>query len=95
MDDINRALKLAPESAAMNYAKASIQYAAAMHKGDVSLLDQAEIYLNYALEYDPINSDALLLLAELKAAYGEPDKAMIYVNRVLKENQYLPRTILR
>ena len=91
VDDINRALKLAPESAAMNYAKADIQYAAAMYKGDVSLLDQAEIYLNYALEYDSINTDALLLLAELKAAYSEPDKAMIYVNRVLKENQYLPR----
>lgn len=90
LDDINRALKLAPESAAMNYAKASIQYEAAKHKEDVSLLDQAEIYLNYALEYDPINSDALLLLAKIKAEYGEPDKAMIYVNRVLKENQYLP-----
>ena len=50
VDDINRALKLAPESAAMNYAKADIQYAAAMYKGDISLLDQAEIYLNYALE---------------------------------------------
>ena len=46
VDDINRALKLAPESAAMNYAKADIQYAGAMYKGDVSLLDQAEIYLN-------------------------------------------------
>ena len=91
IDDINRALKLAPESAAMNYAKAEIQYAAAMYKGDVSLLDQAEIYLNYALEYDSINSDALLLLAELKAASSEPEKAMVYVNRVLKENQYLPR----
>jgi len=91
VDDINRALKLAPESAAMNYAKADIQYAGAMYKGDVSLLDQAEIYLNYALEYDSINTDALLLLAELRAAYSEPDKAMIYVNRVLKENQYLPR----
>jgi tetratricopeptide (TPR) repeat protein len=91
VDDINRALKLAPESAAMNYAKAEIQYASAMYKGDVSLLDQAEIYLNYALEYDSINADALLLLAELKAAYSEPDKAMVYVNRVLKENQYLPR----
>jgi len=91
IDDINRALKLAPESAAMNYAKADIQYAAAMYKGDVSLLDQAEIYLNYTLEYDSINTDALLLLAELKAASSEPDQAMIYVNRVLKENQYLPR----
>jgi len=91
VDDINRALKLAPESAAMNYAKADIQYAAAMYKGDVSLLDQAEIYLNYTLEYDSVNVDALLLLAELKAASSEPEKAMIYVNRVLKENQYLPR----
>ena len=63
VDDINRALKLAPESAAMNYAKADIQYAGAMYKGDLSLLDQAEIYLNYALEYDSVNTDALLLIS--------------------------------
>jgi len=91
LDDINRALKLAPDAASMNYAKADILYAAAVYKSDIALLDQSEIYLNQTLKMDSVNIDALLLLAELKAAGSEADQAMIYVNRVLKENQYLPR----
>lgn len=89
--DINRAIKLAPDAASINYAKAEILYAYAIYKGDISLLDEAEIYLNYTLEMDSSYVDAMLLLAEYQTAAGETDAAMKNVVEAMKFNENLPR----
>ena len=84
IDDINRALKLAPDNGAINYEKADILYDAAVYKGDVTYLDEAEIYLYHTLKIDSANTDAMLLLAEYNIAKDEMNKAMDLVNRALK-----------
>jgi len=84
IDDINRAIKLAPDNGAMTYAKAEILYDAALYKGDITYLDDAEIYLKHTLEIDSVNTDAMLLLAEYSIAKKDMDKAMRLVNNALK-----------
>ena len=91
IDDINRAIKLAPDAASLNYAKAEILYAYAIYKGDIAFLDEAKTYLDYTLEMDSANIDALLLLAEYQTAEGETDKAMQNVIKAMKFNDHLPR----
>lgn len=84
IDDINRALKLAPDNGALNYAKAEILYDAALYKSDVTYLDEAEIYLKHTLKIDSLNTDAMLLLAEYNLAKNETTIAMKLVNQALK-----------
>lgn len=84
IDDINRALKLTPDNGALNYAKAKILYDAALFKGDITYMDEAEIYLNHTLKVDSLNTDAMLLLAEYNLAKNESNIAMKLVNQALK-----------
>ncbi len=91
IDDINRALKLAPETSSINYTKAEILYKAAMYKWDLYLLDETKVYCNYAIELDSSNFDAYLLLAEIQLADSSINDAMKNVNSVMKMNDQLAR----
>ena len=70
IEDINLALKITPDVAELNYQKAELLFQKGIYKSDVSLVDEAEIYLNHTLVLDSLNVDAHLLFAEIKLADG-------------------------
>lgn len=91
IDDINRAIKLAPDAASLQYAKAEILYAYGLSTSDISYLDEAKIYLGYTLDMDSSYTDALLLMAEFEIAESDTIAAMKNVNKAMRLNDKLPR----
>jgi tetratricopeptide (TPR) repeat protein len=89
--DVNRALKLAADVAAINYAKADILFIAGGVEQNVERYEQAEIYLNETLKLDSSFLEAHTLMARLNIGKPNYDKAMLNVQAALKINeQYAP-----
>jgi tetratricopeptide (TPR) repeat protein len=87
LDDINRALKLANDAAALHYAKADILFLAGGVKQDATFYEQAEIYLEETIRLDSSYLDAHILLARLNLGKPNHDKAMENVQNALKINE--------
>jgi tetratricopeptide (TPR) repeat protein len=89
--DVNRALKLAGDVAAVNYAKADILFIAGGVEQNVERYEQSEIYLNETLKIDSTFLEAHILLARLNIGKPNLEKAMLNVQAALKINeQYAP-----
>jgi tetratricopeptide (TPR) repeat protein len=87
LDDINRALKLAQDAAALHYAKADILFIAGGVRQDATFYEQAEIYLDETTRLDSTYLDAYILLARLNLGKPNHDKAMSNVQNALKINE--------
>ncbi len=89
--DVNRALKLAGDVAAVNYAKADILFIAGGVEQNVERYEQSEIYLNETLKLDSSFLEAHILMARLNIGKPNLEKAMTNVQSALKINeQYAP-----
>lgn len=89
--DVNRALKLAGDVAAVNYAKADILFIAGGVEQNVERFEQCEIYLNETLSIDSSYLEAHILLARLNIGKPNYEKAMSNVQAAIKINQqYAP-----
>ena len=64
IEDINRALNLSPDASMLNYEN-SLLYDYGLNQADQSMIDNAKIYLDQAMQLDQDNYDAYLLKAEI------------------------------
>lgn len=81
-EDINKAIKLSPEDAETNFAKAKILYYS-------SKMDMAVAFFERTLQLDSNHTGAMLKLAYINLAIPNLDEAVYYINRALKVDKYL------
>lgn len=87
IEDINRALNLSPEASMLNYEKANLLYNYGLNQADQSMIDNAKIYLDQAMELDQENHSAYLLKAEILIDLKDSLESMNLVQHVIKNDQ--------
>lgn len=86
LEDINRAITVSPDAPIINYEKAAILYEYGVFSQDISLIDDANIYINHCISLDEDFVLAKLLKAKLFLFEKKTDESMVLVNDVLKLN---------
>jgi tetratricopeptide (TPR) repeat protein len=87
LEDINRALLLAPDISFLKYHKAAILYEFAVYTQDISLLDESKIYLDNSIDEDPDIIEPRLLRAKIFLFEKKTEESMRLINDVLKIDQ--------
>jgi|GEM_PF-2302188 len=87
IEDINRALKISPEASMLNYEKANLLYNYGLNQSDQSMIDNAKIYLDQAMELDQDNYLAFLLKAEILIDLKDSLESMNLVQNVIKNDE--------
>lgn len=87
IEDINRALNLSPDASMLNYEKASLLYDYGLNQADQSMIDNAKIYLDQAMQLDQDNYDAYLLKAEILIDLKDSLESMNLVQHVIKNDE--------
>tara|TARA_Y100001933_G_scaffold110662_1_gene110747 strand:+ start:211 stop:1281 length:1071 start_codon:yes stop_codon:yes gene_type:complete len=94
IEDINRALSLAPDVSILQYHKAAILYEYAVQKQDVTYLDESKIYLNNCISEDKMLIEARLLRAKIHLFEEETDECMGMLSDVLRINERVAEAYL-
>jgi len=94
LEDINRALLLAPDVAVLKYHKAAILYEFAVYNQDVSLLDESKIYLDNSIAEDLEIIEPRLLRAKIYLFEKKTEESMRLINDVLKIDQRIAEAYL-
>lgn len=81
-EDINRALKIAPEDIETNFTKSRVLYQSAK-------IDMAVAFLERTLQLDSNHKGSLLKLAYINLAIPNLEEAVYYINKALKVDKYL------
>lgn len=81
-EDVNRALKIAPEDVETNFTKARVLYNSAK-------MDMAVAFFERTLQLDSNHTGAMLKLAYINLAIPNLEEAVYYINRTLKVDKYL------
>ena len=87
LEDINRALILAPDATFLKYQKAAILYEFAVYNQDISLLDESKIYLDNTIDEDQSIIEPRLLRAKIYLFEKKTEESMRLINDVLKIDQ--------
>ena len=85
IEDINRALRILPDSNAFKYEKAEILYNSGIFKQNKSQLDESKIYLDNILKSEENNIKSLLLKAKILIFEKDTDASMKTLVRILKK----------
>jgi len=94
LEDINRALNLAPDVSILQYHKASILYEYAVYEQDISLLDEAKLYLDNSIKEDLQIIPPRLLRAKIFLFEKDTEESMRLINDVLKVDQRVAEAYL-
>ena len=84
LEDINRALVLAPDVSVLKYHKAAILYEFGVFKQDVTYIDESKIYLDDCISEDLEIIPSRLLRAKIYFFEKKSEEAIRLVNDVLK-----------
>ncbi|MFT5601756.1 MAG: tetratricopeptide (TPR) repeat protein [Flavobacteriales bacterium] len=88
IEDIDRALKITPDVAELNYQKGDILFNKAGAEQNPDLYEQSLTYLNQTIKMDSTHTDALILLSRLNSANKSFDKALDNLSTVLRYDEY-------
>lgn len=89
IEDINRALRILPDSNAFKYEKAEILYNSGLYKQNTSHIDEAKIYLDNILKYETNNINSLLLKSKILLFEKDTDASMQAIVTILKNEPTL------
>ena len=94
LEDINRALTLAPDVSFLKYHKAAILYELAVYNQDISSLDESKIYLDNTIIEDPEIIEPRLLRAKIFLFEKKTEESMKLINEVLKIDERIAEAYL-
>ncbi len=88
LEDINRALKVTPKAAELNYAKGDILFNKAGADQDPKLYESAVVYLKEAIEIDSTHTNALIVLARINMGIPNLEEAMRKLDQAIRNDVY-------
>jgi tetratricopeptide (TPR) repeat protein len=94
LEDINRALLLAPDVSILKYHKAAILYENSVFTQDISLLDESKIYLDDCITNDLEIIPPRLLRSKIYFFEKKTDESIRLVNDVLKIDKNIAEAYL-